>query len=120
MQDGQLNGVLSNNRAIDWVHLVVNVGITTAVAGDFNNDGTVNIADYAVWRDTLGSLSDLRADANGNDMVDAADYAIWKSNYGSTPNASQSVAAIVPEPASSVIALSAGLVYFLRARCKLS
>ena len=31
LQDGQLNGLLTNNRAIDWVSLTVNVGKVSAV-----------------------------------------------------------------------------------------
>ena len=37
---------------------------TTATPGDFNGDGKVDAADYTVWRDTLGSTSDLRANGD--------------------------------------------------------
>ena len=30
------------------------------VPGDYNNDGQVNTADYTIWRDTLGSRTNLR------------------------------------------------------------
>ncbi len=52
--------------------------------GDFNGDGSVTIADYAVWRDGFG------------DRYTASDYAIWKSNFTSASAASSSV----PEPAT--------------------
>ena len=42
--------------------------------------------DYTVWRDTLGSTTDLRAnwDNTGTsmDVIDQADYEFWKSHFG--------------------------------------
>jgi hypothetical protein len=64
--------------------------------GDFNHDGHVDVADYAVWRATYGSSSNLAADANGNSVVDAADYVVWRRNSGAVGNASASFD--VPEP----------------------
>jgi hypothetical protein len=58
--------------------------------GDYNFDGIVDAADYSVWRDTLGSTTDLRADSSGptvgtpNGIVDQADYNFWKSHLGNT------------------------------------
>ncbi len=77
--------------------------------GDYNDDGVVDAADYTVWRDTLGSTSDLRA--NGDDagtsagVIDEADYAVWKANFGTTAGAGStpSLSAAVPEPASLVL-----------------
>lgn len=50
--------------------------------GDFDRDLVVDIGDYTVWRDTLGSDSDLRADADDSGQVGADDFALWKSNFG--------------------------------------
>lgn len=111
MQDGQLNGVLSNNRSIDWVHLIVNVGPLTALAGDFNNDGLVDAADYSVWRDTQGSLSDLRADADGDGDVDGDDYQTWFISYGASDSAI-ATSTTVPEPASLACVLVLGVACF--------
>lgn len=55
--------------------------LRVAPVGDFNLDGIVDAADYTLWRDTLGSKTDLRADANEDGEVDQADYALWKSNF---------------------------------------
>ena len=58
--------------------------------GDYNFNGIVDAADYSVWRDTLGSTTDLRADSSGptvgtpNGIVDQADYDFWKSHFGNT------------------------------------
>ncbi|WP_442483145.1 PEP-CTERM sorting domain-containing protein [Aeoliella sp. SH292] len=91
---------------------VVYVGTAPeGVPGDYNGDGTVNLADYTVWRDTLGATgTGLAADGNSDNVVNAADYGIWKGNFGS---GSGSVAAVgtsaVPEP-STVLIAAAGLL----------
>jgi Dockerin type I domain len=56
------------------------------VLGDFNRDGTVNTADYVVWRKQMGTVGEpgAGADANGDGVVDAADYAVWRNNLGQT------------------------------------
>jgi hypothetical protein len=69
-----------------------------ALSGDFNHNGQVDAADYAVWRNTLGSTSDLRADGDGNLVVDQQDYLLWKSNFGASGSGSNTLA--VPEPAT--------------------
>lgn len=60
------------------------------LAGDFNLNGSVDAADYVLWRKTLGSTTNLQADQSGpsvgvpNGVVDQADYAYWRSNFGAT------------------------------------
>lgn len=84
------------NRAGD-IHRIV----TDAVrAGDYNGDGMIDAADYAVWRDDYGA-SESGADANGDGLVDAADYTIWRDAIDAQ-NASA-----VPEPSSAAAALFA-------------
>jgi hypothetical protein len=58
--------------------------------GDYNDDGTVNAGDYAVWRNAIGALpgplpegEGVTADGNGDGLINQLDYAVWKSNYGS-------------------------------------
>jgi GH35 family endo-1,4-beta-xylanase len=85
--------------------------------GDYNADGTVNAADYVVWRNTLGSADDLRADGNGDEMIDAGDYDVWKSLFGTNYGSGAGSIATVPEPAS-VILLAVGLIVTgCRRRC---
>ncbi len=52
--------------------------------GDFNHDGTVDSADYVVWRATQGSTFDLSADANANGTIDQPDYDIWRAHFRQT------------------------------------
>jgi hypothetical protein len=54
-------------------------------AGDYNGDGSVDSADYTVWRDTLGATgTGLAADGNGDGVVDNLDYNVWRSGFGTT------------------------------------
>jgi hypothetical protein len=70
--------------------------------GDYNADGSVDADDYAEWRKTFGSQSQLWADGNGNGRVDAADYVVWRN--GAT-SAGRGVAAAVPESNSVILML---------------
>lgn len=54
-------------------------------AGDYNNDGTVNAADYTTWRNNLGatiSLTNQSPLAITRSLVDQEDYNLWKANFG--------------------------------------
>ncbi|MGL4512477.1 MAG: glycoside hydrolase family 30 beta sandwich domain-containing protein [Lacipirellulaceae bacterium] len=68
---------------------------SAVVAGDYNGDGLVNAADYSVWRDALGSTTDLAADGDRNLSVDADDYAVWSAAYA----AAGAPSSAIPEPA---------------------
>jgi hypothetical protein len=52
--------------------------------GDYNRDGTVDAADYLVWRKTLGATvaNYSGADGSGNGTVGPEDYDIWRANFG--------------------------------------
>jgi hypothetical protein len=91
------------------------IGTPPIAPGDYNHNGTVDAADYAVWRDTLGeSGMDLPADGNGNHQIDVADYEIWRANFGDMAGLGASDGlrggASVPEPQSAVMFLFAGML----------
>lgn len=73
--------------------------IPETLAGDFNEDGTVDAADYTVWRDGLGTTSIQ------------ADYDIWVNNYGATSsslsvassNSPASQSSPIPEPSTAAL-----------------
>jgi hypothetical protein len=75
-----------------------------AIDRDFNNDGTVDAADYTVWRD-----------GNSPDSTTAG-YALWVENFGQS-SASGSGADPIPEPTSLLLALLALTAAPLRVRC---
>jgi hypothetical protein len=64
--------------------------------GDFNGDGSVDAADYVVWRKTGGTQ---------------AGYDAWRANFGRTlasgEGSVQLPAPLVPEPASAALAAAA-------------
>ena len=69
--------------------------------GDFNSDGAVDGMDYALWRETMGSTSDLRADGNGNGSIDSGDYNVWHNTFGFSAagtSSGDSSSGQVPEP----------------------
>ena len=97
----------------------VNVDAPVGLVGDFNNDGTVDAADYTVWRDNLGqSDSVLNGNGDGDGTVDADDYTLWSGNYGASSSSSSSAASAVPEPGSLGICLLGGIAMFVRRRTR--
>jgi hypothetical protein len=60
--------------------------IPHAVFGDYNEDGTVNAADYTVWRNAAGETVTPfdSPDGDGSGTADLDDYLLWKSLYGET------------------------------------
>ncbi len=92
------------------------VSVTAGLAGDFNGNGTVDAADYTVWRNGLGSI------------YTPADYDVWKSHFGQSAgtgsgSASPSGSSAVPEPTGAVLAIAMILTAMLtslragRTRC---
>ena len=73
------------------------------LVGDYNNDGSVDAADYTVWRNG-GPLANESASPG---VVDGADYDAWAGNYGATVAASSTA---VPEPLSASLAMLAGVL----------
>jgi hypothetical protein len=61
--------------------------VMPALAGDYNQNGTVDAADYVVWRNTLrqtGLTPFSGADGDGDGMVDQDDHGVWRANFGKT------------------------------------
>lgn len=72
--------------------------IDTFVAGDYGNNGLVDITDYTVWRDTLGSTTDLRADGFEDGVIDLFDYAFWVVAFNQSVTATAT-----PEPSGLAV-----------------
>lgn len=85
------------------------------LAGDYNDDGIVDAADYTTWRDNLGApAGTLPNDPTGESIGDDQ-YAAWRENFGAIAGGSSAVAA-VPEPAGVTLAafLALGGAVYLR------
>jgi uncharacterized protein YjbI with pentapeptide repeats len=71
----------------------------TTLPGDFNSDGTLDAADYVVWRNGLGTT------------YTQTDYNTWRANFGKTAARAPAVAdtfanassANIPEPVTAAI-----------------
>lgn len=76
-----------------------------SLAGDFNDDGKVDAADYTVWRDNFGGDSAvLNGNGSGAATVVPADYDLWKSQFG-VPVAGGIGGSAVPEPTALITLL---------------
>ena len=91
-----------------------NIRFTTPVVGvpgDYNNDGTVNAADYTVWRNNLGQAVQLTNEVAGTTpgQVTPEDYVAWKARFGNTSGSGGGslAAGAVPEPAAWLLGLAA-------------
>jgi hypothetical protein len=91
------------------------------VPGDYNKDGTVNAADYVVWREHLGQTFQLDNEVSGvtPGSVTPDDYTAWRARFGNTSGSGtgNTVAiAAVPEPSVFVyfVAIVSWLGYEMR------
>ncbi|MCC7086473.1 MAG: hypothetical protein IT427_15845 [Pirellulales bacterium] len=67
------------------------------LAGDFNDNGAVDAADYVVWRNNLGTTNSLPNDVVGG-PVGPLQFALWRGNFGNTLSSGMLVYNSVPEP----------------------
>lgn len=81
------------------------VTFSVGLKGDFNGNGRVDAADYAVWRNTGGS---------------AAQYNSWRSMFGITVSGSGSslpdTSGAIPEPTGFTLAAAASIAAVMRKR----
>lgn len=96
-------GAGASNVFLDNLMVINNDLPPAGLDGDFNNDGSVDAADYVVWR--KGFLGGT---------FDQEDYNAWRSNFGATLGTALSGGA-VPEP-TTVWLLTAALALPMVAR----
>jgi hypothetical protein len=86
-------------------------GFLSRVPGDYNDNGIVDAADYALWRKTVGNTGEgLKADSNNDNVINDEDYTAWRQNFGHSglstpPGSGTAFLTSIPEP--STVALVA-------------
>jgi hypothetical protein len=94
--------------------------VTNLQPGDYNDDGTVDAADYVVWRKALGQNATFftGADGDGSGAVNDDDYAVWRGAFGGPAVGESALAMSVPEPEVVALGLWLGGVGLLIRRPK--
>jgi hypothetical protein len=91
------------------------LAIEYVLAGDYNDDGAVNAADYVVWRRFLGTSTVLRNEATTPGEVTAEDYDVWQASYGND-SGSAGTGYNIPEPNGEVCIVAASIILFVASR----
>lgn len=112
---GRIVSFAEDNRGnlylIDLFGTMYRIATDAVIPGDYNADGEVSDADFAVWQANFGSTENLAADGNGDSTVDAADYTVWRDNLGNSVHSPGDGGSPIPEPGTAGLAavLLAGL-----------
>jgi hypothetical protein len=72
------------------------------ITGDYNDNGTVDAADYVLWRKNLNMSVTLPNDMTPG-MVTQDDYTVWRANFGESAGSGTTATVAsqtVPEPGS--------------------
>ena len=74
----------SGNISFRWgSDVVLDAGEGTPPSGDYNDNGTVEAADYVTWRNVLNTPTTLPNDTTPG-TVTPADFDVWRTNFGAT------------------------------------
>jgi hypothetical protein len=80
-----------------WVFIIAVIGVfgvsalasvdfageaSASAAGDFNDNGTVDAADFAAWRNSVGGTTALPNDNGLGTPIGSAHYNLWKAGFG--------------------------------------
>jgi hypothetical protein len=113
---GEIYLVAIYNKALSHIEIGQNflAGPNTPspppLLGDYNQDGSVDAADYVVWRNLLGEIVAPCSgpDANCNGFVDNTDYEPWRNEFGRSIDGTMSATefahlAVIPEPTTAML-----------------
>lgn len=86
-----------------------------SLPGDYNGDGSVDAADYVVWRKNDGTNNPLPNDLIGG-MIGPDHYDQWRAHFGEIAGSGSGAGthATVPEPATLITLLAGTLAMFSR------
>jgi hypothetical protein len=109
--DTELLPTLTGNLVLDVVYGANSVSLVAVLPGDYNFDGSVDAADYVVWRKSDGTQEG---------------YDAWQANFGQIAagggagDGAFADSSSVPEPASMALMLLASLVLALPHRRRIN
>ncbi len=110
----------SLSQDLEWrlTYEYSSVDLHVVLPGDFNSDGTVDAADYTVWRNNLGAEDELAIGYSGDGgAITESDYDLWLANFGKSVSASPTSSInSVPEPNTLVLLLLGTSFYSSRKR----
>jgi hypothetical protein len=100
--------------AIDDVVFSASAGAVVGTQGDYNGNGVVDSADYALWRNG----GPLQNEVDNVGTVNDVDYTEWRARFGNGgPGAGSVSGGSVPEPGTVLLLMSGcGLASLLRRR----
>jgi hypothetical protein len=109
---------LTFEMVVNSQSIVLQVIEAISLAGDYNENGVVDAADYTVWRDNLGAAAGtLPNDVDGG-VIGQAQYDTWKQNFGNVAGSGSLAVTTVPEPAAAVLWILGIIAVLLRRRTK--
>jgi hypothetical protein len=105
--------------AVDWVEANIEMLVSPlGLPGDYNDDGSVDAADYVVWRKNLDTNNTLPNDSTPG-MVSQVDYDEWRAHFGAMAGSGADAAVAidrsvtVSEPTTTrmlIVTVAAGLL----------
>jgi hypothetical protein len=98
VDDGSSDDPLSGNTVMAFE-------LTPPLAGDYNQNGSVDAADYIIWRNTFGSATELAGDGDSSGVVGPADREYWKARFGNS-EATSAMGTQLPEPSAAVMVVA--------------
>jgi hypothetical protein len=108
MAPGTKSGLLtvlsaSHGVANGHVEVPISFQVIDGLPGDFNRSGSVDAADYVVWRNGLGTTHTQ------------SDFDLWRTNFGRTA-LGQATQSAIPEPATHMLVATVASLFLRRRR----
>jgi hypothetical protein len=120
-ESGNITGVFADGTPFDFSFfrgggggIIELVAAAAGIPGDYNSDGTVDAADYVVWRKNVGGPAGTLPNDPDGGAIGSAQYNTWRANFGVSANSAESpsLPGSVPEPASAVLLILAAAAIF--------
>jgi len=112
--DGSTILASGRDQSDQLLTMLIHLGDEVLLPGDYNDDGMVDAADYAVWRDHMDMLYGMPNDKTPGSVTND-DFQVWRSHFGESRGGA-AADATVPEPGSRFFLLLATCC-FVAGRC---